>query len=92
MNLKKWLDIPIFTFALFFWESSCFELVEKGIISSKHLIQYQTNELFCKNLYVCKLFLLHLILYCMMVLDNCIIAGFAWEFCHHLTSAERIIK
>ena len=41
---------------LFVWESSLSEVVEKGIISSKHFMQYQANELSCRNLYViCKL-------------------------------------
>ena len=36
-------------------------MFENGYISSEHLIQYQAAQLFCKNLYVYVLILLHLI-------------------------------
>ena len=68
LSIKSWL-VKMFFFVktlnfifwpLFVWESSLSKIVEKGIISSKHFMSYQTKELFCRNLYVCKLILLHL--------------------------------
>ena len=55
----KALNFHLFT--TFVSSRFLFEVVKNEIISSKHFIQYQANELFCRNLYVCKLILLHLI-------------------------------
>ena len=45
----------------FVWQSFSFKTVENGIISSKHLMQYQAAGLFWRNLEVCRLILLHFI-------------------------------
>ena len=68
LSIKSWL-VKTFFFVetwnfnflpLFVWESSLPKIVEKGIISSKHFMQCQTNKLFSRNLFVCKFISLHL--------------------------------
>ena len=75
-------NFKLYVFSWFFSKGSSFEMFKNGYISSEHLIQYQTAELFWD---VCVLILLHLTCTQMLQLSQ-------WtRWCEFATGLQQIL-